>query len=372
MHVVVADVRIIIPTLVDMTTGTTIITAGTKGPITKDFPWDDPSIKAGHVLQAFLGAGNPCGAPLTIVGPVVPTNNPPTITLVGTPTSAQQGGTGTASFDVTNPNNVGISYQVFVNNAPAETFTVGAGQTARLDVTRPAGDYTLTLRAGGSVTNPVTFTIPSAVTPPPPVAAPPTITLKGQPASVDAGQSTTVELLITNTADDTHASAVYHYGDQSITVADGASGVLTITLPAGTHQVTVTGDDGTSASVSVTVPVAAPKPTPTPTQTPSPTTTPAPTVSAAPAPKPASTGTTTPAPATTQAAVAVSQGTPAPAQVAGVNNQWQPDLAAHGDVGATQSQAGSSPWMAIGMVLLVLAGIFAYAYIRMGRVLRRA
>lgn len=373
MHVVVADVRIIIPTLVDTTTGTTLITVGTKGPITKDFPWDDPSIKPGHVLQAFLGAGNPCGAPLTIVGPA-PTNNPPGVTLVGTPTCAKEGEAGVASFDVTNPNENGVTYQIIVGQGIIQTVSVGAGETARINVSRIAGSYSLALRAGGSVTNPVPFTIEPCVvvTPPAPVAAQPTVTLVGQPASVDGGQSTSVSLLITNTADDTHASVTYHYGDQTITVADGASGTLTISLPSGAHQVTVTGDDGTSASVTVTVPVReSPSPTPTPSETPTSTPSPSSTPSGSTTPpvtQPVSSAPATSTAATTSQVATTETSTQAAALPVSNNTVGR---GGHFDT-AAQSQTGPSPWTTIGAWLLMMAGVAALAYVRLGRVARHA
>ena len=371
MHVVVADVRIIIPTLVDTTTGNTLIATGTKGPVTKDFPWSDASIKPGDTLQAFLGP-NACGPSLTVVGPV-PTNNPPGVTLVGTPTCAKEGEAGVASFDVTNPNENGVTYQIIVGQGIIQTVSVGAGETARLNVSRIAGSYSLALRAGGSVTNPVPFTIePCVVTPPSPVAAQPTVALVGQPASVNGGQSTSVSLLITNTADDTHASVTYHYGDQTITVADGASGTLTISLPSGAHQVTVTGDDGTSASVTVTVPVReSPSPTPTPSETPTSTPSPSSTPSGSTTPpvtQPASSAPVTSA-ATTTSRVATTETSTQAAALPVSNNTV-------GRVGnidtAAQSQAGPSPWTTIGALLLMIAGVAGLVYVRLGRVARHA
>lgn len=357
MTVVATEKAIVIPTLVDTTTGVTLIAFGFGAPDTKVVAWSDPSIKVGDVLQAFLGPTNPCGAPLTVVGTVVPTNNPPVITPAGPPTCAQLGGQGVASFDVMNPNNIGISYQILAGQGIVRTVEVGAGQTARINISRPPGTYSFALRAAGEVTNPVPFTIVSCdvVTPPTPVAAQPTLALKGQPACVEEGESTSVDLLITNTADDTHQAVVYSLGGQTVTLADGASGVLSVSLPSGTHQVSVTGDDETSVSLSVTVEVcesSTPSPTPTQTQTSSPSATPTstPTSSTPPVTQPASSAPSV----TTSQTAAVETSTQAAAVLPANDN-------AGGRGGnfdtAAQSQAGPSPWTIAGALLLMVAGI---------------
>ncbi|GEM_PF-1742767 len=353
MKVAVTGAAIVTPMLVNQTTGVTIIATGFKGPDVQTFNWDNTSVKAKDVLQGFLGPNNPCGDPLKVEGPVVPTNNPPVITPAGPPTCAQPGGQGVASFDVMNPNNIGISYQILAGQGIVRTVEVGAGQTARIDISRPPGTYSFALRAAGSVTNPVPFTIVSCdVTPPAPVAAQPTLALKDQPVCVKEGESTSVDLLITNTADDTHQGVVYSLGGQTVTLADGASGVLSVSLPSGTHQVSVTGDDGTSVALSVTVTVCeSSTPTPTPTQTASPTTTPTstPTSSTPPVTQPASS-----APAVTTSQTAVVETSTQAVALPANNNTGNRGGNFHT---AAQSQAGPSPWTIAGALLLMVAGI---------------
>lgn len=260
----------------------------------------------------------------------------PIVTLTGTH-NATATSDGSADFTVKNPNEVGITYQVNVNGGGGPTsLSVGAGETATLTINRPSGDYALSLRAAGSVTNPVAFTIGSDVveTTPAPAQAP------VLPTFVD----TTGKLTVPAQGDNTPNAWTYTVGG---TPVSAAGDTVTVT---GTVSVVIWlkpgfSYDGHVAPYSITkvyTTTVVAKPVDKPVEKP--------------VEKPAET------PASTPQTVAPVQTTVTPTrqhaeQTAATNNRWAPDLAASGTSQSGSSSDGSAGWVRLALfAALVAAG----------------
>lgn len=258
----------------------------------------------------------------------------PIVTLTGTH-NATATADGSADFTVKNPNEVGITYQVNVSVGGGFSLSVGAGATATMTVNRPSGDYSLTLRAAGSTTNPVDFTIGSDVVSSPTPAQAPVL-----PTFVDTTSTSPAKLTIPAQGSNTPDAWTYTV-DGTLVSASGST--LTVT---GTVKVVISLKPGFSyngcvAPYSITKTYAATvveapvqKPVDTPVN------------------KPADTPVTVPVVPVQAAAPAVQQ----QAEQTAANN-WHPDLAARGDKpSAAISSNGAAVWAGV-IAVVVLLGV---------------
>lgn len=122
------------------------------------------------VLDGIDRCNTPAGLPVNEVGCAV--GLAPSVEFMGGTLAPSADGVGSASFSFTNNNDVTMTFQVHVSGVSVGTVTLDPRIATPWSVDRPVGDYALTLRAAGSVTNPVPFSIAAAAVVIPPVVEP--------------------------------------------------------------------------------------------------------------------------------------------------------------------------------------------------------
>ena len=188
---------------------------------------------------------------------VVPT---PTVTITASPTSITAGATVTLTVAATNASKVTIS------GSDGSSYTLGASGGSQSVTPSATVTYTATAAAiSGSATATATATVTVTAAPPPP----PTVTISAAPASITAGQSSTLTVVATNATGVTVTGS--DGSSYTLSPTGGTQAVTPTATTTYTATATATGSANVTAQTTVTVTAAVGTP-PTVTITANPTT----------------------------------------------------------------------------------------------------